>query len=101
MGVWEYGSMGVVHSHTPTLPHSHTPILPHSHTLQSRRTRPMTPDISLHRKLNEAARRIRLLLVSQWAARTLCWTAAACVVWLLASKLNWLPAPTPELVGGI
>ena len=36
----------------------------------------MTPDVTLHRKLNEASRRIRLLLVSRWTARALCWTAA-------------------------
>jgi hypothetical protein len=53
----------------------------------------MTPDISLHSKLDEASRRIRLLLLYRWTSRALCWTALACVLWLIASKLRLAPPP--------
>jgi hypothetical protein len=60
----------------------------------------MTPDIPLHRKLNEATRRIRLLLVYQWAARLLCWTALACVLLVIASRLRWVQEPEPAVLAG-
>ncbi len=60
----------------------------------------MTPDLTLHHKLNEAARRIRLLLVLQWTGRTLLAAALACLVWLIAGKLGWLEGPS-ELSTGI
>src|SRR5437016_4963501 len=58
----------------------------------------MTPDITLHHKLAEASRRIRLLMVYHWTSRTLCWTALACVVWLVASRLNWISEPEPRML---
>src|SRR5437870_3295602 len=61
----------------------------------------MTPNIVLDRKLGEATRRIRTLLVLKWTGRTLCWTALACLLWLLASKLNWVDEPEPRVIGGI
>src|SRR5437660_7592147 len=62
----------------------------------------MTPQLALHRKLNEAGRRIRALLVFQWMARTLCWTALACLAWLLASRFTRLPQPSDAaLVGAL
>lgn len=61
----------------------------------------MTPNLILNDKLSQAARRIRMLLVYQWAFRALCWTALACVLWLLASKLNWVSEPEPKTIAGI
>jgi hypothetical protein len=61
----------------------------------------MAADLALHRKLGEATRRVRALLVFQWTARILCWTALACVVWLLAAKIHWLPEPEPAMLVGI
>lgn len=61
----------------------------------------MMSDHTLHQKLSEANRRIRLLLVSQWAARILCWTALACMLWLLASKIRWAAEPSPTALGAI
>src|SRR5689334_6118195 len=61
--------------------------------------RSMTPELMLNHKLGQAARRVRLLLVFRWAARVLCWTALACLAWLLASKANWLAEPSPEILG--
>src|SRR5258708_4305735 len=56
----------------------------------------MTPDTVLHRKLHQASRRIRLLLVYKWTSRTLCASALGCLVWLLAAKLNWVSDPSAE-----
>src|SRR5947209_3820047 len=61
----------------------------------------MTPNIVLDRKLGQATRRIRTLLVLKWTGRTLCWSALACLLWLLASKLNWVDEPEPQVIGGI
>src|SRR5690242_11980907 len=55
----------------------------------------MTPDITLHHKLSEAMRRIRLLMIFRWVSRALCWTTLACVFWLVASRLNWVGEPEP------
>src|SRR5512135_288457 len=52
----------------------------------------------LQHKLLQAQRRIRLLLVYRWMARLLCWTALACLAWLLVSKLNWVETPSPEWI---
>lgn len=61
----------------------------------------MTPDIGLNQTLDAAARRVRVLLVYQWAARTLCGAAAVCLVWTVASRLRWMPTPSPGVLAGI
>lgn len=61
----------------------------------------MTPDITLHHKLSEASRRIRLLMVYHWTARTVCWTTLACVLWLVASRFNWVSEPQANTLVGI
>src|ERR1051325_11713758 len=61
----------------------------------------MTPEIVLHKTVHAASRRIRLLLVYIWASRALCVGAAGCLVWLLASKLNWVDEPQPGTLGAI
>src|SRR5205085_12287918 len=61
----------------------------------------MTPELILTSKLSQASRRIRALLVYRWVGRFLCGSAAACLVWLLVSKLRWVAEPTPEAIGGI
>ena len=50
----------------------------------------MTPDLTMHHKLNEATRRIRLLLVMQWVGRTVLAAAIVCLLWLIAGKLDWI-----------
>src|SRR5690349_575361 len=65
------------------------------------RRNPMTPDFALHRTVNAAARRIRLLLVYKWASRALCVGAGGCLLWLLASKLNWIDEPQPATLAAI
>ena len=61
----------------------------------------MTPEVVLHRKLSSASRRIRLLLAYRWSARLLLGSAAACLLWLLASKVYWVEEPSPESIAVI
>src|SRR5258708_7346425 len=61
----------------------------------------MTPEIVLHKTVHAASRRIRLLMVYKWASRALCVGAAGCLVWLLASKLNWMDEPLPTTLGAV
>src|SRR5579862_2068600 len=65
----------------------------------------MTPDMThyaaVHHKLGEASRRIRILLVSHWVARTVCWTALACAIWLAAAKVGWAPSTSAQVIGAI
>ncbi len=56
----------------------------------------MTPDISLHSKLSEASRRIRILLALKWSMRVTCGVVAAEVLWLLSSRMNWVDEPKPR-----
>src|SRR5687767_15097705 len=61
----------------------------------------MTPEITLHRKLSSASRRIRMLLAYRYASRLILAAAAVCLAWLLASKAYWVEEPNPELIFGI
>src|SRR5438445_241172 len=55
----------------------------------------MTPEVALHRKLGSVSRRIRLLLAYRFASRAALFSAAGCLLWLLASKAQWVEEPEP------